>query len=131
MRHGAKVWWFEYRSPDAWVEHLIGSDTMTDVGGTAFDVDGDGYAHYVNAGVWFRDPGAAGGAWYAMRSAASATPMIVAADMMARRLDLGGDERHGGLWWSSPGRLTSPGSPTASARLGVHPAACRRTAWAT
>ena len=35
------VWWFQYQSPDRWIRHQIGSKVGTEVGGTAFDVDGD------------------------------------------------------------------------------------------
>ncbi len=36
------IWWFEYKGPDNWVRHLLGKKVLTEVGGTAFDVDGDG-----------------------------------------------------------------------------------------
>ena len=50
------VWWFEYQGPDKWVHHTIGTNCLTDVGGTAFDVDGDGWMDQVTAGAWFRNP---------------------------------------------------------------------------
>jgi hypothetical protein len=51
------VWWFEYRGPDDWVRHEIGGGAGTDVGGTAFDVDGDGWVDQVSGSTWFRNPG--------------------------------------------------------------------------
>ena len=51
------VWWFEYQGPDNWIRHKIGSDAGTEVGGTAFDVDGDGWVDQVSGSTWFRNPG--------------------------------------------------------------------------
>ena len=39
---GGKICWFEYKSADDWVRHTPGQKAPTDVGGTAFDIDGDG-----------------------------------------------------------------------------------------
>jgi len=55
---GGDVWWFEYRGPDDWVRHDLGAGAGTDVGGTAFDVDGDGWVDQVSGSTWFRNPGA-------------------------------------------------------------------------
>ena len=54
--HG-DVWWFEYQRPDRWVRHKIGSKVGTEVGGTAIDVDGDGWVDQVSGATWFRNPG--------------------------------------------------------------------------
>ena len=51
------IWWFEYKAPDEWVRHIIGQDALTDVGGTAFDVDGDGWIDQVSGGTWYRNTG--------------------------------------------------------------------------
>jgi hypothetical protein len=107
----ARLWWFEYRSPDAWVEHLIGTGTSTDVGGTAFDVDGDGYVDYVNAGVWFRNPGAAGGEWkrYAVGGIGNAHDCVAADIDGDGKLDLVAMSDSGGLWWYKiPADCTQP-----------------------
>jgi len=50
------IWWFEYKGPDDWVRHLLGQKAPTDVGGTAFDVDGDGWVDHVCGGAWYRNP---------------------------------------------------------------------------
>ncbi len=39
---GGGVWWWEYAGPDQWIRHPAGKG-FTDVGGTARDVDGDGW----------------------------------------------------------------------------------------
>jgi hypothetical protein len=39
---GAGIWWWEYRGPDEWVRHKAGEGN-TDVGGSTFDVNGDGW----------------------------------------------------------------------------------------
>lgn len=54
---GGDIWWFEYQAPDRWVRHLLGQRVLTEVGGTALDVDGDGWVDQVSGGTWFRNPG--------------------------------------------------------------------------
>ena len=51
------IFWFEYQGPDKWVRHVLGSDQPSDVGGTAFDVDGDGWIDHVSGGAWYRNTG--------------------------------------------------------------------------
>lgn len=48
--------WFEYRGPDDWLRHDLGQGARTDVGGTAFDVDGDGWVDVVTGTGWYRNP---------------------------------------------------------------------------
>ena len=50
------VFWFERRSADEWVRHVLGDNHPSDVGGTAIDVDGDGWVDHVSGGVWYRNP---------------------------------------------------------------------------
>jgi hypothetical protein len=52
-----RLYWFEYQGPDKWVQHLVGTNYMSDVGLAALDVDGDGWTDLVCSGVWFRNPG--------------------------------------------------------------------------
>ena len=42
----SEVCWWEYRGPDQWVRHSMGHGN-TDVGGAAYDVDGDGWIDFV------------------------------------------------------------------------------------
>jgi FG-GAP-like repeat len=51
------IWWFEYKGPDDWVRHTLGHKALTDVGGTAFDIDGDGWVDQVSGGTWYRNTG--------------------------------------------------------------------------
>ena len=51
------IWWFEYKGPDGWVRHTLGRDALTDVGGTAFDIDVDGWIDQVSGGTWYRNTG--------------------------------------------------------------------------
>jgi FG-GAP-like repeat len=41
-RAGGSIWWWEYRGPDDWVRHDVGTG-HTDVGAAAFDANGDGW----------------------------------------------------------------------------------------
>gem|GEM_PF-482883 len=54
---GRDVLWFEHQAPDRWVRRLLGEDHPSDVGGAAFDVDGDGRVDHVSGGTWYRNPG--------------------------------------------------------------------------
>ena len=38
----SRIWWWEYQGPDTWVRHVLGKGN-TDVGGTAHDLNGDGW----------------------------------------------------------------------------------------
>ena len=51
------VYWFEYRGPGDWAEHVVGHDSRSDVGLAALDVDRDGRVDLVCSGVWYRNPG--------------------------------------------------------------------------
>ena len=54
---GGSVYWFEYQAADKWIKHLIGENALTDKGGVAFDVDGDGWIDQVSGGTWYRNTG--------------------------------------------------------------------------
>lgn len=56
-RQFGDLFWFENQGVDVWVQHLIGREARTDVGGLAFDVDGDGWVDQVSGGTWYRNPG--------------------------------------------------------------------------
>jgi len=55
--NGGTIWWFEYKGPDNWVRHTLGEKAPTDVGGTAFDIDGDGWIDQVSGQAWYRNTG--------------------------------------------------------------------------
>jgi len=50
-----QMWWFEYSGPDQWIQHAMGSGARTDVGGCAFDIDGDGWIDQVCGTAWYRN----------------------------------------------------------------------------
>jgi len=52
-----KMWWFEYAGPDQWIQHDMGEGASTDVGGTAFDIDGDGWIDQISGTAWYRNTG--------------------------------------------------------------------------
>jgi len=53
----ARTWWFEYAGPDRWIRHDVGQGVRTDVGGTAFDIDGDGWIDQFCGTGWYRNTG--------------------------------------------------------------------------
>ena len=52
-----KMWWFQYENPDRWIQHDMGEGAKTDVGGCAFDIDGDGWIDQVSGTAWYRNTG--------------------------------------------------------------------------
>jgi CubicO group peptidase (beta-lactamase class C family) len=57
-RDGSRsVFWFEHQYAETWVRHVLGTEHPSDVGGTALDVDGDGWIDHVAGGVWYQNPG--------------------------------------------------------------------------
>jgi len=52
-----RTWWFEYAGPDEWIQHDLGQGAQTDVGGTAFDIDGDGWIDQATGTAWYRNTG--------------------------------------------------------------------------
>lgn len=52
-----RTWWFEYVGPDQWIRHDVGEGVRTDVGGTAFDIDGDGWIDQFCGAGWYRNTG--------------------------------------------------------------------------
>ncbi len=54
---GTEIYWFEHGAAGRWTHHVLGADHPSDVGGTALDVDGDGWIDHVAGGTWYRNPG--------------------------------------------------------------------------
>ncbi len=52
-----RTWWFEYTAPDKWIRHDLGNGNRTDVGGTAFDIDRDGWIDQFCGTGWYRNTG--------------------------------------------------------------------------
>ena len=52
-----RTWWFEYVSPAKWIQHDLGQGATTDVGGCAFDIDGDGWTDQLCGTGWYRNTG--------------------------------------------------------------------------
>lgn len=55
-RKGGTLWWWEYRGPDQWIRHPVG-EGHTDVGGDAFDVNGDGWVDILSGSKLLLNPG--------------------------------------------------------------------------
>jgi hypothetical protein len=52
-----RLYWFEYQGPDQWVQHLVGTNYLSDVSLAPLDVDRDGRMDLVCSGVWYRNTG--------------------------------------------------------------------------
>ncbi len=55
-RQRGKLFWYEYRSADEWVRHLLGENSPSDVGAAAMDVNQDGWVDVVTGGAWYENP---------------------------------------------------------------------------
>jgi hypothetical protein len=87
---GAPMVWWEYCSPDHWVEHTVGTGFKSAAAGGAADFDGDGWIDLVAGDSWFKNPGAA------VRTAASWTRFSTGAPGVTEEItigDLTGDGR--------------------------------------
>jgi hypothetical protein len=51
------LYWFEYQKAGEWMQHLVGTNYLSDVGLVALDVDHDGWVDFVCSGVWYRNTG--------------------------------------------------------------------------
>ena len=109
-RQGGDVFWFENEGADRWSRHLIGGDARTDVGGVAFDVDGDGWLDQASGGTWYRNPGNPGAAepWQRYENGAISAHDNLAADMDGDgKLDLVSiRDKAGVFWYRIPDRPT-------------------------
>lgn len=52
-----KVYWYEYRGADSWIQHFVGIGREYQLGATALDVNRDSYTDLVLGHVWFQNPG--------------------------------------------------------------------------
>ena len=55
-RTGSDIWWWEYRAPYNWIRHLMGHGN-TDVGGSTFDINGDGWIDMFSGSKILLNPG--------------------------------------------------------------------------
>lgn len=49
------IFYYKYQAPAQWTRGILGLDSPSDVGGCAFDVDGDGWVDFVTGGAWYRN----------------------------------------------------------------------------
>jgi hypothetical protein len=54
-QHYGDIFWYKMQQPDRWQRRLLGTDSPSDVGGVAVDVDGDGWIDFVAGGAWYRN----------------------------------------------------------------------------
>jgi hypothetical protein len=52
-----KVYWYENRGPDNWIQHFVGTGREYQLGATSVDVNRDGNVDLVMGHVWFQNPG--------------------------------------------------------------------------
>jgi len=82
-QNSANIFWYKYHAPDKWSRHLLGKNSPSDVGGCAFDVDGDGYIDFVAGGAWYRNSRDPDKVWERLVFDADLTAVhdVVAADL--------------------------------------------------
>jgi hypothetical protein len=51
------IFWYHQEALDRWERHTLGTNSPSDVGGAALDVDGDGWIDFVAGGAWYRNSG--------------------------------------------------------------------------
>jgi hypothetical protein len=51
------IWWFENIDGKEWIKRQLGDLALSDKGGVAIDIDGDGFIDQVSGGSWFKNPG--------------------------------------------------------------------------
>jgi len=49
------IFWYDYKDADNWTRYLLGSESPSDVGACAIDVDNDGWMDFVTGGAWYRN----------------------------------------------------------------------------
>jgi FG-GAP-like repeat len=55
--NSGEIRWWENQGGRKWARHRIGDKSPTDVGGVAFDADGDGWVDQCSGAAWFRNTG--------------------------------------------------------------------------
>jgi hypothetical protein len=112
----SRLYWFAFQ-PDRWVQHLVGTNYLSDVGLAALDVDRDGWIDLVCSGVWYRNTGKPrekGFERFVFDGNAAGAHDILAADMDGdgnADVVMMGDERtklNALCWYSIPSNSTQP-----------------------
>ena len=111
-QNSADIFWYKYHAPGKWSRHLLGEDSPSDVGGCAFDVDGDGYIDFVAGGAWYRNSRDPDKVWerFVFDAKLSAAHDVVAADLDGSgKLDvITMSDRNNLRWYKIPADPTQP-----------------------
>lgn len=79
------IWWFENINGKDFTKHLLGENALTNKGGVAVDIDGDGNVDQVSGGTWYKNPGNKDAPWERFENGA-----IISYDMQAADLNQDG-----------------------------------------
>jgi hypothetical protein len=55
-QRGGDMYWWEYCTPDHWVQHRVGTGHNSPGGGNAMDADGDGWVDLIAGDSWYKNP---------------------------------------------------------------------------
>ncbi len=101
------LYWYEYKGPEQWTEHIVGDMEETQQGADILDVDGDGWLDLISGNHWYRnsqDPRNVPFTKYRFRDLSAGFHDVVVADIdgdgMKDIVTL--SENHGCYWYRHP-----------------------------
>lgn len=107
-RKTRNFFWYEYKAPDKWIEHILGDMDETQQGAEIADIDGDGWIDIISGNHWYRnsqDPRRTPFTRFRYRQVNQGFHDVAVAEIDGDgRLDIVTlSENHGIYWYRKPG----------------------------